>query len=45
MKKIVMYTRLSNERDLASQTENEGSVELDESMKDSERTDEEENNC
>ena len=41
MQKIVMYTRLSNERDLASHTENEESIELDESMKDSEQTDEE----
>ena len=40
MKKIVMYCRLSNERDLASKTESEERIELDESTEESEQTDE-----
>ena len=39
MKKIVMYTRLSNERDLASQPEER--IESDEPTEESEQTDEE----
>lgn len=41
MKKIVMYTRLSNERDLASQTENEERIDSDEPIDESKQTDEE----
>ena len=41
MKKIVMYTRLSNERDLASKTESEERIKLDESTEGSDQTDEE----
>ena len=41
MKKIVMYCRLSNERDLASHTENEESIESDRPTNESEQTDEE----
>lgn len=38
MKKIVMYTRLSNERDLASQTESEDRIESDEPTEESEQS-------